>query len=197
MTIHILQLYAAFAFDKSIFLFIIPVSSSLPLLIYLISIHPRFSSSLLAPALIISTQCDTSVNVCVFVLFMYVCMRVCVKLPSLMSPSELPWYRPHCDDAASNADWHTHTHTHTHTYTHNSSSLKSVNRVCTCRVRDNSPPRFQTPLIIYREDFPKARSLLGQTLRHQADEASNDTETHLSDIQAICFIVPLFLWVSN
>ncbi len=37
-----------------------PVSSSLPLLIYLISIHPRFSSSSLAPALIISTQCDTS-----------------------------------------------------------------------------------------------------------------------------------------
>lgn len=38
---------------------------------------------------------------------MYV--SVYVYLTSLMSPSELPWNRLHCDDTASKADWHTQT----------------------------------------------------------------------------------------
>lgn len=51
----------------------VPFSSPLPLLIYLISIHP---------ALIMSTQCDTSVAVFFFfsrTVCLYVCVCLCVS----------------------------------------------------------------------------------------------------------------------
>lgn len=117
-------------------------SSTRPLLIFLISIHPGFS---LLPRLHLPWLSQPSVTplfivVCVPVSVFNVCLYACVAAvinESLWTAMKRASLR-RCS-----------THTHTHTYSH-----KSVNRVCTCRVRDNSPSLVPDSINHLERGFP-------------------------------------------